>query len=84
MTGVGNAVILDNLMKLCAAGKQIHVRIPYIPGINHDQLEGIGRILQDLPVQKVELMPYHRLGESKYKALDKGYALESTPHSLRG
>jgi len=75
LTGVGNALIIENLKKLCITGKQIHVRVPYIIGVNDDQLNGIGLILKDLDIPKVELLPYHRLGESKYKALDKDYTL---------
>lgn len=75
ITGAGNETIIDNLKRLAASGKPICIRIPYIPGVNDGQMEGIGRILKGLPVQKVELMPYHRLGESKYKSLDKGYTL---------
>ena len=77
LTGVGNALIIENLKKLCIAGKQIHVRVPYIIGVNDDQLNGIGLILKDLNIPKVELLPYHRLGESKYKALDKDYTLSN-------
>jgi choline trimethylamine-lyase activating enzyme len=77
LTGVGNALIIENLKKLYTAGKQIHVRIPYILGVNDDQLNGIGLILKDLDIQKVELLPYHRLGESKYKSLDKDFALRN-------
>lgn len=71
LTGAENALIVENLKNLCFAGKQIYVRIPYIPGWNDDQLNGIGLILKDLKVQKVEILPYHRLGESKYKSLGK-------------
>jgi choline trimethylamine-lyase activating enzyme len=77
LTGVGNALIIENLKKLYTAGKQIHVRIPYILGVNDDQLNGIGLILKDLDIQKVELLPYHRLGESKYKSLDKDFVLRN-------
>jgi len=76
-TGIGNERILDNLNRLCAAGKRIFVRIPLIPadnegekGGNEGEMEGIARILQGLPVERVELMPFHRLGEGKYQSLD--------------
>ena len=71
LTGTSNALIIGNLTSLCAAAKTIHVRIPYVPGYNDHQLNGIGLILKDLNIQKVELLPYHRLGENKYKSLGR-------------
>jgi pyruvate formate lyase activating enzyme len=32
-------------------------------------MEGIIGILKDIPVEKIEIMPFHRLGEGKYRAL---------------
>ena len=53
--------------------------LPLIPGIN-DSLENIqatAAFLKDLgkKAERIELMPYHRLGESKYIALNKPYRL---------
>lgn len=70
LTGTGNERILDNLNRLCAAGKRIFVRVPLILGGNEGEMEGIARILHDLPIERVELMPFHRLGEGKYQSLD--------------
>lgn len=69
LTGAGNGRILENLRALCAAGKRVFVRIPYIPGCNDDQIDGMASILAPLPVERVELLGYHRLGEGKYAAL---------------
>ena len=70
LTGVPNELILENLRKLSALGKRIWIRIPYIPGYNNEEIPGIAEILKDIPVEKIDVMPFHRLGESKYKALD--------------
>ena len=69
LTGVPNERILENLKKLSDLGKRIWIRIPYIPGCNSGEMDGIIEILKDIPVEKIEIMPFHRLGEGKYKAL---------------
>ena len=69
LTGVPNQRILENLKKLSDLGKRIWIRIPYIPGCNSGEMNGIIEILKDIPVEKIEIMPFHRLGEGKYKAL---------------
>jgi len=70
LTGVDNRLIVQNLCKLSEIGIRIFVRIPFIPSQNDGEMDGIGKILSVLRLEKVEIMPYHRLGESKYTALD--------------
>lgn len=69
LTGVNNDLILQNLRRLSEAGKQIHVRIPFITGYNQDQIAEIAEILKPLNIEKVEVLSYHKLGNSKYTAL---------------
>lgn len=69
LTGAGNELILQNLRKLCDAGKQIFIRIPLIPGLNDGELAGMAELIKGLPVDRVEILPYHRLGEGKYASL---------------
>ncbi len=73
-TGVSNERILDNLKKLFHSGAKIWIRIPVVPGVN-DQPEAMEAIRQWLDQngvpQKVELLPYHAMGENKYRALKK-------------
>jgi len=73
-TGVDNRLILDNLRRLHAAGKPVILRCPIIPGCNDraDHFEGIARLWRELPgLAGIEIMPYHRLGESKISRLGK-------------
>lgn len=73
-TGVSNRRILENLRRLSReTDKEILVRIPIIPGFN-DQPEELRRtadFLRPLRIANVELLAYHRMGESKYPALGR-------------
>ena len=81
-TGVGNELILENLKKLFAAKANIWIRIPVIPGVN-DSVEEMRRIktyLQECGTpQKIELLPYHALGEHKYRAFGENVRTFSIP-----
>jgi len=72
--GVDNKLILENLKKLFKAKAKIWIRIPVVSGVN-DNINEI-RSIKDyiysvgLP-KKVELLPYHSMGENKYHALNK-------------
>ena len=72
LTGQGNARILENLERLVACGAHVIPRIPLIPTMNdtEDNLVAMARLLSDLGLAEVHLMPYHRLGESKLSHLD--------------
>ncbi len=82
-TGRDNALILGNAAFLAGSGAGILFRQPLIPGVNDGEeeiracagfLRSLGR--HDLGLQ---LMPYHRLGVSKYEALDEPYSMPDTP-----
>ena len=81
-TGVGNELILDNLKKLLEANKALWIRIPVIPTVN-DTKEEMLSIKKFLDFygrpEKIELLPYHSMGEHKYAALGKEAALFSVP-----
>lgn len=68
LTGVSNRLILKNLELINSSGKEIILRCPLIPGINDsdEHLAGIAGIFKrhDM-IKRVEVMPYHRMGETK-------------------
>ncbi|HIS67780.1 MAG TPA: glycyl-radical enzyme activating protein [Candidatus Gallacutalibacter stercoravium] len=70
LTGVTNEQIISNLRRLSELGKEIIVRIPYVPGANDKEIEGIAELLSGLKLRDVEVLPYHKLGEGKRTALD--------------
>ena len=73
-TGAGNELILENLAKLLHLDTDIWVRIPIICGVN-DNEEEMTKIKDFFDKsghpQKVELLPYHAMGEHKYTALGR-------------
>lgn len=79
LTGRTNKLILDNLKKLSEQKDcNIIVRYPLIPGYNDDYkyVEELGKYLAKIgKIERIEILPYHRLGISKYDQLDKEYQL---------
>ena len=75
-TGVPNEIILTNLKCLSRQGARIIIRLPLIPGINNDgeNIERTGAFLSSLAgVNQVNILPYHRAAEAKYKNLSVKY-----------
>lgn len=71
-TGIDNGLILDNLKKLFSVGAKLWIRIPVIPGINdtREEMTAIRDLLRSMgSPEKIELLPYHAMGEHKYAAL---------------
>ena len=72
--GVGNELILENLKRLLSTNKPVWIRIPIIGAVNdtEEELQSIKRYLSSCgKPEKVELLPYHAMGEHKYAALGK-------------
>jgi len=76
--GVGNEQVLANLDALANSPREtrVVVRIPIIPDFN-DSLENLtdsARFLAGLRLTEVNLLPFHRMAESKYAQLGMDYA----------
>ena len=79
-TGVDNSLIVENLKRLSACGKDIWIRVPVIPDFNNNEAEmkAIAELVSTLSsVKQVTLMPYHTLGASKYKTLGLEYKFDT-------
>ena len=88
-TGVSNTLILDNYRLLLECGKDIMVRIPVVPGINDDpyHLERLKDFLtstKTFSLKKINLLPFHKTGSSKYQKFNIPYRMGSTEPPDKG
>jgi pyruvate formate lyase activating enzyme len=82
-TGVSNIGILDNYRLLMESGKDIMVRIPVIPGFNDDpdyleRLRQFFILSKNDSLKKINLLPFHKTGSSKYKKFNIPYRMANT------
>ena len=72
--GVSNERIIDNYLRLLSIGADVIVRVPMICEFNANDSEfnKIADFLRAHRPRMVELLPYHALGENKYRALSLG------------
>jgi pyruvate formate lyase activating enzyme len=79
-TGQSNDQILRNAALVVDQGADVIFRQPLIPGINDSRqnIEETARFLKGLgrEVAKLEIMPYHRMGQSKYRAFNLQSAMD--------
>ena len=77
-TGVGNALILQNIATALKSKTPVVVRIPVVPGYNDSPTDqaGFADTLIQLGAKEVQLLPFHQLGESKYNRLNLPYAYD--------
>ena len=74
-----NELILKNAVKIAEKVKELIIRVPVIPGFNDTESEilDIAKFAKTLNgVKELHLLPYHRLGADKYKALGRDYLME--------
>lgn len=77
LTCADNAPVLDCATFLSEIGKPVWIRHVLVPGVTADEsaLKGLGAFIRTLGnVKRVEVLPYHTLGVSKWKALGLPYA----------
>lgn len=89
-TGVSTNKILDNYQKILESGTEVIIRIPVIPGYNDDEnnLTSMRSYLIDnknYMIKRVDLLPYHKIGSSKYGRFGLDYKMDGTeqPSQLR-
>lgn len=79
-TGKSNELMLENAKKIAASGKcRLSIRIPVIPTFNDtaEEIRAIAEYAKELPgVEKIHLLPYHRLGQDKYEGLSREYLMK--------
>ncbi len=73
-----NELILENAKRLAADAKKLIIRVPVIPTFNdtEQEIRDIAEFTKSLKtVEELHLLPYHRLGEDKYKGLGRTYEM---------
>jgi len=77
LTGIENDLILANLRRAVDSPSQIILRMPLIPGYTTDAstVRAVAHLARTLGISELHLLPYHGLGEAKYKALGRDYGV---------
>jgi pyruvate formate lyase activating enzyme len=83
LTGASNMEILDNYRLILDCGKDVMLRIPVIPGYNDDpgHLGKLKQFISDTKTEtlkKINLLPFHKIGSSKYKRFNIPYTMSGT------
>ena len=78
LTGVHNLNTLAYAKWLSARGKRIWIRHVLVPGYTDDNgsLERLADFLKTVNYEKIEVLPYHTMGEVKYQKLGVDYSLK--------
>jgi pyruvate formate lyase activating enzyme len=74
-TGVGNQLILKNLLAL-AGEKRLWLRMPVIPGYNDscENILAVADLCKSIRAERLSLLPYHEGGKSKSSQIGKTFA----------
>lgn len=82
-TGVPNELILDNIRWIANSGwpGRMVLRMPVIPGFNDSvaNVQATAAFLGEIGQSEINLLPFHRLGASKYEQLGMTYAHAEQP-----
>jgi pyruvate formate lyase activating enzyme len=83
VTGTGRlAPTVRFARRLADRGTPMWIRFVLVPGLTDDpaNVAAVAGIVADLPsVQRVEVLPFHRLGAAKYTAMGLPFPLADTP-----
>jgi len=86
-TGAGNELILQNIEVAASTGwdGRLIIRVPIVPGYNDtvENLRATAAFMVKLNLQEVNLLPFHRLGHSKYEQLGLNYEYAQAPSPSR-
>lgn len=82
LTGGELTPTLDFATRLDRLGKPMWIRYVLVPGWTDDEraVEGLARFVAGLgSVERVDILPFHKLGAAKYEALGIPFPLRDTP-----
>ena len=87
LTGQDNALILRNMDAALRSGREVHIRMPLMPGLNDsdENLAAMAEFFGRYGRSEIEIMPCHAFGRNKYQALGKPLppVEQYTPEALR-
>lgn len=82
-TGSDNRTILDNIRWLARSGwkGKLIVRMPVVPGFNDsiENAQATAEFMNACGLREINLLPFHRLGASKYEQLGSRYEFQEMP-----
>jgi pyruvate formate lyase activating enzyme len=81
VTGVSIEPTLEFARRLDADGTPVWIRYVLVPGLTDDveNIEGVAAFLATLAnVERVEILPFHKMGEHKWEGLNLEYRLKHT------
>ncbi|GAA3882798.1 pyruvate formate-lyase-activating protein [Saccharothrix violaceirubra] len=82
VTGGEVGPTLEFARRLSDLGKPMWIRFVLVPGLTDapDNVEGIAGFVATLPsVERVDVLPFHKMGASKYQAIGLPFPLADTP-----
>lgn len=82
VTGVCVDQTLKFARRLEALGNKVWIRFVLVPGLTDAEknIDGLAEFIATLSnVERVEILPFHKMGEDKYKRSGIAYKLEHTP-----
>jgi pyruvate formate lyase activating enzyme len=82
VTGVCVDQTLKFAKRLDARGNKVWIRFVLVPGLtDHEKnIDGLAQFVSELGnVDRVEILPFHKMGEEKYKRSGFAYKLGNTP-----
>ena len=82
LTGVALHPTLTFARRLAALGKPVHLRFVLVPGLTDEaaNIAGVARFAASLGnIQRVDVLPFHKLGQGKYRTLGLTFPLADTP-----
>lgn len=82
LTGKGNEDALKLLNYLERVRKEVWIRHVVVPGIteNYDDIEKMAEYLSYYSaISRIEILPFHKMGEYKWEELNLKYELKDTP-----
>lgn len=80
-TGIDPEVRDANVRSVLSVGGRVVARMPIIPGFTDDAAcvaSNVSRI-RELGVTRVDVLPFHQLGQGKYDSLGRAYGLRDVP-----